>query len=197
MSENEELSIIEQFRESHHAVARMVAAGMEFSAIQHRTGMSRRRLTLLMGDPSFNELIAIYRERVEEKWNENVDRYLDLGMKNMIRAESLIADKLEEDEVPLMLLDRISQGRADRFGYAKNSTLRVEHDFASALDRAISRSGKDPKLIEHQPATYPAEEQAPSPSQRPVLVLERPKAPAQPKPSASRSFERVLRRKVA
>ena len=87
--------------------------------------MSRRRLTLLMGDPSFNELIAIYRERVEEKWNENVDRYLDLGMKNMIRAESLIADKLEEDEVPLMLLDRISQGRADRFGYAKNSTLRV------------------------------------------------------------------------
>ena len=188
--ENETLGVIERFRESHHAVARMLAVGMTASMIRQRTGRSQRSLTLLMQDPSFNELITHYRERVEEKWEENVDRYLDLGLSNMIRAESLIADKLEgDDEVPVMLLDRISQGRADRFGYGKNSTLKVEHDFAASLDRAIARSGV--KTIEGR-----VEE-----SHHP-LVLERPKAPVRQPEPLSASFSRVLeqgvkRRRVA
>ena len=188
--ENETLGVIEQHRESHHAVARMIAAGMSPNMIRQRTGRSRRSLTLLLADPSFNELVQHYREVVEEKWNENVDHYLDLGLANMIRAESLIADKLEaDDEVPVMLLDRISQGRADRFGYGKNSTMKVEHDFAASLDRAIARSGV--KTIEGR-----VEE-----SHHP-LALERPKAPVRQPEPLSASFSRVLeqgvkRRRVA
>lgn len=180
---SEELSIIERFRESHHAVARMLAAGMSPNMVRQRTGRSIRSLTLLMQDPSFRELVAVYSERIEEKWDEHVDQYLDLGMGNMIRAESLIRDKLEaDDEVPITVLDRISQGRADRFGYSKNSTLRVEHDFSSALDRAIARSDKA-KLVNGQASELP-----------PVPALERPKEPSQrtPPSGAQPSLSQVL-----
>ena len=192
MIKTEELSIVERFRESYHSLARMVAADMTTNIIRQQTGISHRRLRLLLADPSFNELIAIYRKRIDEKWNENIDRYLDLGMSNMIRAEALIQDRLEEEDedgvcpVPTMLLDRISQGRADRFGYSKNSTLRVEHDFAASLDRAIARSGKDPKLIEGR-----------ANQSEPLLVLERPRAENPPRPDATPSASQPPRKQVS
>ena len=170
----EELSVVERFRESHHAVAMMFAAGMHHSMIRQRTGYSTRRLTLLWNDPSFQELIAVYGRRVREKYDENIDHYLDLGMSNMIRAEAQIAEALDKSEEPgadpisLVVLDRIAQGRADRFGYSKHATVRVEHDFARRMDDAITRSSQA-KLIEHS-ETEPAPASAPQAS--PVLVQE-------------------------
>lgn len=196
-----ELSIITRYRETHHSVARMVAADMTPSMIHQRTGLSQRRLTLLLADPSFNELIAIYRQRIEEKWNDTVDVYLDLGMSNMIRAESQIAERLDEAEnegaepLPLAILDRISQGRADRFGYSKHSTLDVKHDFASMLDRAIARSGKQDAVKQIEATAIHQIEGLASPQ----LVPSEPVAPliprAQPAPP---SLQEILkRRKVA
>ena len=149
MSEtNHPLNLIEHYKESHQMVARMYAAGLTDSMIRQKTGYSTRRLTLLKGAPLFLELIAVYRNQIAEKWEANVDAYLDLGMSNMIASERMIAERLdaaeEEDAVPISLpvLDKISQGRADRFGYSKHTVHHHEHDFATALDRAIARSGK-------------------------------------------------------
>lgn len=158
MQPSQELSIIERFRAQHHAVARMFASGMTPSMIRQRTGLSNRRLALLYEDPSFQELIAVYAQRVEEKWDASLDTYLDLGMSNMILSESMIAERLEEaqnvgaEPIPLAMLDKISQGRADRFGYGRNATVEHKHDFSSMLDRAIERSGKakEVKQIEGQ-----------------------------------------------
>lgn len=148
VQEPEELSIVERFREHHHAIAAMVAAGMTPAKIREQTGVSMRRLTLYLGDPSFNELVAIKAKRRDEIVAKNEDAYLDLGMSNMILAESQIAERLDKamdpegEPVSLALLDKISQGRADRFGYSKHSTIRHEHDFSAALEGAIRRSGK-------------------------------------------------------
>jgi hypothetical protein len=197
VEEVRELNVWERFRESHHALARMIAAGMTTALITQRTGYSRRRITILLGDPSFNELIAVYSKRIEEKWDENVDAYLDLGMGNMIRAESQIAEHLDKSEdtgelLPVGVLDRISQGRADRFGYSKHTVLHHNHDFASALDRAIARSGKAPPQIEAQ-----AE---PAALNQPLLPPPPERVKAPPLPPA-RSFSAVLnpikRRRVA
>ena len=185
--------LIERFREHHHAIASMVAAGLTPAMIRRQTGISLHRLTLYMADPTFNELIAQKAKVVAEKFDENIDQYLDLGMGNMIRSEALIAERLNEDEpIPLLTLDRISQGRADRFGYSKHSTMRVEHDFATMLDKAIARSGKgELKQIEAQaePAVLNQPALPPPP--------ERAKAPHRPQPPA-RSFASVLKkRKIA
>ena len=185
--------LIERFREHHHAIASMVAAGLTPAMIRRQTGISLHRLTLYMADPTFNELIAQKAKVVAERFDENIDQYLDLGMGNMIRSEALIAERLNEDEpIPLLTLDRISQGRADRFGYSKHSTMRVEHDFATMLDKAIARSGKgELKQIEAQaePAVLNQPALPPPP--------ERAKAPHRPQPPA-RSFASVLKkRKIA
>ena len=193
-SQVEELKpLIERFREHHHAIASMVAAGLTPAMIRRQTGISLHRLTLYMADPTFNELIAQKAKVVAERFDQNVDAYLDLGMGNMIRSEALIAERLNEDEpIPLLTLDRISQGRADRFGYSKHSTMRVEHDFATMLDKAIARSGKgELKQIEAQaePAVLNQPALPPPP--------ERAKAPHRPQPPA-RSFVAVLKkRKIA
>ena len=197
MNSSSELTVIERFRDNHHAVAKMFASGMTPSMIRQRTGISTRRLTLLWNDPSFQELIAVYSQRIEEKWNANVDTYLDLGMSNMILSEALIAERIDDsmdpgaEPIPLPMLDRISQGRADRFGYSKHSTIEHKHDFASVLDRAIERSGKakEVKLIEGAAAAShtPVKDVASAP-----LEVASPARLPQPVETRPRSFQHVL-----
>ena len=146
------LPLVERYRQSHHAIASMIAAGMTDAMIRRKTGISLRRLTLLQASPSFQELIALKAKRVEELFDQNLDAYLDLGMSNMIRAESQIADHLDASEdndelLPVSVLDRISQGRADRFGYSKHAVLHHDHSFAEQLERAVLRSGKTIEAI--------------------------------------------------
>lgn len=152
-----------------------------------QTGYSRHRLNILLADPTFQELIASYNAEFDEKVREDLDVYDELQRRNMIRSEMLISERLEnEDEPPpLHILDRISQNRADRTGYGKNSTIKHEHSFAEALDKAIERSGKA-RVIEHVPSQIEAQ---PVP-QVPTRPHATPKAvePHPPKPS----FKRVL-----
>jgi hypothetical protein len=148
-------AVLDQYRERHHAVARLIAIGATHDHIRRQTGISFKRISCLIADPTFKELVALYRKDVEKIWNRNIDQYLDLGMSNMIQTEAMIQDQLEEaDEegksIPLLTLNRISQDRADRFGYPKTSQVEHKHDFAALLDRAIDRSGKakEVKVIE-------------------------------------------------
>lgn len=197
---------LDQYRERHHAVARLVAIGATHDHIRRQTGISFRRISILLADPSFKELVAGYRERVDEAWNRNVDTFLDLGMGNMILTESMIADQLEESDekgesVPLLTLNRLAQDRADRFGYPKTSQVEHKHDFAALLDRAIERSGKarEVKVIEAiavEVSGDPIRRPGPSlPSGSEVAV-----APQRPSPPARPSIAAILttkRRRVA
>ena len=146
---------LNQYRESHHSVARLLAIGATHEHIRRQTGVTFRRISIFLSDPSFKELVAHYREDVEKRWDKNVDSFLDLGMGNMIRAEAMISDQLDkadeaDEDIPLNTLNRLSQDRADRFGYPKTSQVEHKHDFAALLDRAIERSGKarEVKVIE-------------------------------------------------
>lgn len=163
------LSVVERFRESHHAIARAFAAGKTPSMVYRETGVSIRRLNLLWNDPSFQELIRVYAIEVQDEWKEETRTNLELLHANWARSELLIQERLNSDnahEIPLMTLDRISQGRADRIGYGKNMTVEHKHDFASMLDRAIDRSAK---VIEGE-ALVPAPPSLPSPGPQPAEV---------------------------
>ena len=169
VEEVRELNVWQRFREEHHAVARMIAAGLSDSMIRQRTGRSIRRLTLLRADPSFQELIAVYSQRIEEKWDENLDTFLDLGMGNMIRAEAQIAEHLDKCEDTGELLP------------------------VGTLDRAIARSGKaEPKQIEAQAA--PAVLNQPALPAPPERVGAPPQSPAR---SLSSVLNPIKRRRVA
>lgn len=144
---------ITKLRESHHAVVRLLAAGLPQKEIAARTGYTISRVSILANDPSCRELLAKYRDQVDESWRESIDEYHALATKNMITAERMISDKLEDadesGELPTTReLLAISRDAADRFGYGKRSTnINVNVDFAKKLEEALARS-RSVKLIE-------------------------------------------------
>lgn len=199
----EKIDIVARYRQSHHAVAQMFAMGCTPSFIRQHTGRSQRSLALLWNDPTFQELIASYAAKTEEKLAIAADTYADLAVSNMLRSETMIADQIENAEaenreISLLTLDRIAQGRADRFGYGKHQTVQHNHDFAALLDRAIDRSGKRADIIDVEATAVP-----PMDSSSPPLRLGAPTdqtsgpVPLEPQPQpkpAVRSFVGVLSR---
>jgi len=142
-------SAVKRFRDPHHRVARLFASGLRVQEVADRSGYSYQRVFTLSQDPAFQELIAKYREKVDEAFVANVDEFYEQATANMRMAERQIAERLEaaEDEdgspIPLKTLVDISGDRMDRFGYGKRQTnLNVNADFASLLEKAIARSGK-------------------------------------------------------
>jgi hypothetical protein len=113
-----------------------------------RSGYSTQRIDTLFADPAFQQLIAKYREKVDAAYERQQDAYAQLVTSNMVKSETMLAEKLEEAEeagtfLPTRDLIAISRDGADRFGYGKRQTnLNVNADFASILEKAIARSGK-------------------------------------------------------
>lgn len=141
-------TIIQRFRDPHHRVARLVAAGLRNGEIAERSGMSYNRVSALRGSPAFEELVAKYRGKVNEAFEREQDEYAKLATGNMLKAERMISEKLEEHDEngtlpPVRELIAISRDAADRFGYGKRQTnLNVNADFAAMLEAARGRSTK-------------------------------------------------------
>ncbi len=134
------------FRDAHHNLARFIAAGLTVVEAAPRAGYSYNRAVILHGDPAFKDLVAKYREKVTEKWLENIDEYQTLAIGNMLKAERQINEKLDradeqEELLPTRELLAISRDAADRFGHGKKSTtVNVNVDFAAKLEAGIARS---------------------------------------------------------
>lgn len=160
-----------RFRESHHAIARMFASGMTISKVSHETGYTRRRLNILLSDPTFQELIAQKAETLEEKIEDGMDHFYEVHYGNMMFSARRLQERLEEleeagEHLPVRDYLAVIKDGADRFGYsAKTVRTNVNVDFAVALDRAIERTTK---VIEAQPLQV-------SQQHSPVLRVEEPR----------------------
>lgn len=151
---------VTRLRDSHHRLAMLCALGLRDSALTKASGYSQQRINGLRTVPAFIELVAQYRTQVlEGHLKVQLDGYAEMAITNMVRAERMIADTLEqadEDDSPPPLRDlvAISSDRADRFGFPKGSVnLNVNTDFASMLEGAIKRTAK---VIELRPAQQPS-----------------------------------------
>lgn len=137
---------IQSFRDAHHNLARFIATGLNLTDAAAKAGYSYQRASMLNSDPAFQNLINKYREKVTEKWLENIDEFQQLAVGNMLKAERQISEKLdradEADELlPTRELIAISRDSADRFGYGKKQTnVNVNVDFAAKLEAGIARS---------------------------------------------------------
>jgi hypothetical protein len=144
--------IIERFRFAHHNVAMMFAAGLTIQEVQKRTGFTPRRLVILLDDPTFCELIEHYRKPHQENLNNAIGEASEMMAFAHSASLRQICDRLEDadedgEPIPLPHLIKIHGEMADRTGFSKHTTKTVLNiDFATALDRAIERSGKAQEL---------------------------------------------------
>lgn len=182
------VGIPERLRDPHHRLARLVAAGLRPDEIVARSGYSYSRYSTIKNAPAFKELVDKYRGKVNEAFEREQDTFMQLATQNMVVAERMIAEKLEEHDEngtlpPVRELIAISRDAADRFGYGKRQTnLNVNADFASMLEAARGRSAKA-KTIEATavspvlPQSGPvAVSPAMAPAQHPSLPLIRRRA---------------------
>lgn len=161
---------IARLRDSHHRIARLFAMGLRMHEVVDRSGYTYTRVQQLDKDPAFRELVAHYRNLVNESFVASADEYHDLVTRNMIAAERHIADAIEEldekDELlPIRTALAVSRDAADRMGYGKKQTnLNVNVDFAKNLEGMLRRSGKTIESISNRPSSSPSRPMAPEPT---------------------------------
>jgi len=148
---------VQQFRDSHHRIARAYAAGMRDAEVCIHTGYSLSRLSILKSDPAFQDLINVYRGEASEAMLE----YADLMIANKIRGQVIIGETLEavlDKGQPLSpgelrpILDLVSDLN-DRTGNPKHTTATtVNITLGDRLEQSRKRAMLD---ITPSPAREP------------------------------------------
>lgn len=139
---------VKRLRDSHHMIARLTVMGLKPGKIAERLGMTRARVTQLLSSPAMVELVAVYRNRLDEQFDEQVDAFFEIASSNMLAAQRHIADRFAEldDDGELMPVREalaVAADAADRVGYGKRSTnVNINVDFAAQLEKARARSAK-------------------------------------------------------
>jgi hypothetical protein len=128
-----------RLRERHHALARNIASGMREADAAAVSGYDLSRVSILKGDPAFQELIAFYKEDVDKAY-ANLHETL-AGMS--LDAALIIRDRMEEEPEKLktdQLLEITKMG-ADRTGHGPKSTVdtNINVNLANRLEEARKR----------------------------------------------------------
>lgn len=149
LHERRPVNTLQTLRDTHHRVARTVAAGVPHAEVVQLCGISYQSLMRYRADPAFMELVAHYRGLVTAEYVRSIDSFMEVATSNMLKAATLVSDRLDaamEDgasPLPLTQLMAISDSGADRFGYGKmQKNLNVNVDFAAQLEAARNRSAK-------------------------------------------------------
>lgn len=137
---------LQTLRDTHHRLARAVAAGLPNTEIAQLCGVSYNRISMLKQDPAFIELVAHYRGLITAEYVRTADPVIDYLANNALKAQAMLSDKLDDfadrgEYLPTRDLLGIAELGLDRTGYGKvNKNLNVNVDFASQLERARKRS---------------------------------------------------------
>lgn len=131
---------LKSLRDSHHQIARLVAAGMDNVEISQVTGKSPGTVSFLKRDPAFIELLNFYRGRQEVAYADLHERLRNLGG----TAMALMQERLEEEpeKISNSLLLEVVKTTADRVGHGPRQTqVNINFDLEARLDAARRRAG--------------------------------------------------------
>lgn len=141
-------SPIKRLSERHHALARNLAMGMDHRQASIIANYSESRISILLSDPAFKELLAFYREPYEEVVRDIADQYAEMAKDANEELIQRLTDAPEDFSVGQLL--EISKTGADRIGYGPQSTsnVNVNVDLASRLQEARKRVSARNTLLE-------------------------------------------------
>ena len=176
--ERAKLPAFQKFRDSYHAVARLVALGLRDIEVAQQAGYGVGRIHQLKADPTFMAVVEAYRNSEDESFRGVRDEYYQTVISNRNLAARRINDKLsDEDEViPIKDLIAIEGHGADRTGYGKVVTKKVQLDLADRLAIALAASAKvisnRPTLVLDEAGGNGGGGYAPAPARRPLKEID-------------------------
>lgn len=138
-------SHIARLSERHHALARCLASGLSVSDACAITGYTPSRVSILKGDPSFEELISFYTSAKAGLVHDFADKAAIA--RNM--ATDLIIERMEDtpEAVGIDTALDVAKTFADRTGHGPQSRsqhLHVHMNLADRLKTARQRVGALP-----------------------------------------------------
>lgn len=143
---NVQPKLISRIRNTHHALARLVAAGVRNEEISRITGFSPSWISTLSNqDPAFKNLIEYYREQVSAEFSEiHISLHERLTSVAMLAAEELQERLTNEPEaLSASELNDLVKSAADRTGFGpqtKSTNVNVNIDLADRLEAARKRA---------------------------------------------------------
>lgn len=146
---------IKALRDTHHALARLLATGMSEHEASLQTGYSPSRISILKADPTFMELLEFYRERGEGAVSDFRERMAVVGLTALAELGERLEEK-PEDFSPALLKD-IVKDMADRTGHAPqkgpsqvtNINIGLSERMAAARERTAQALAAA-KVIDHE-----------------------------------------------
>lgn len=133
---------IKEFRERHHALARLVAEGRRPGEAALMCRYSQSRMSVLLADPAFQELVSHYRCIVNESFVDFQGKLAELALDAASILQSRMEDEPEKMSDALVL--QIVQVGADRTGHGPSQKIEHNHKvgLADRLMSAASRAAK-------------------------------------------------------
>jgi hypothetical protein len=130
---------IVELRERHHALARLIAEGRKPGEAAVLCRYSQSRMSVLLADPAFQELVRHYTEMVNEEFVDFQAKLSELALD----AAHILQSRMEDrpDDLSDALVLQIVQVGADRTGHGPtqktdvNIKVGLAERFASARER--------------------------------------------------------------
>lgn len=139
---------LKTLRDTHHRIARALAAGLPVTTVAALCGMSLNRVSILKADPAFMELIAHYRGQITADHFEALDTVTEYLGSVRTKSLAMLEDKIDAasdagEFLPTRDLVSMAELGLDRTGYGKvNKNVNVNIDFAANLEAARRRSAQ-------------------------------------------------------
>lgn len=132
-------SPLKRLSSRHHGLARSLASGVPVGEAALIHGYVESRVSILQGDPAFQELVSFYREKIDVAFGDLAARMAGLARDAM----DVLQERLEENDSAftnkelLAIMDSMN----DRTGYGKQSMqTQVKVDLTSRLNDARKRA---------------------------------------------------------
>lgn len=152
-------SHLKRLGERHHELARTLARGVKSGEAAAIVGMRGSSVSILLDDPSFQDLVTFYREKV-------IEESVDLHKRLLTLSKDAVAElqqRLEEnaDDFTHNQLLEIVKTTADRSGHGptanSNVNVNVSVGLAGRLEAARRRIEEVRRLQAESPPTSPEE----------------------------------------
>lgn len=143
---------LKRISERHQALARTIATGTKIGEAAIICGYDISRVSILVHDPTFQELVEFYRRQANTKAMEFSEQLTALGTE----AIAELRNRLEEEPefISTGNLAKIVADTADRTGYGPSSNVNqtnIHIHMASRLEAARKREEERRKMIDVTP----------------------------------------------